>query len=151
MALGIVPGSRVPVSSSMALSGPKDRPFANWHETGEVTRMMCMAHVPHEPGDEVDRIVELEQEVDQLKDAVASHAVVDQAIGMIVALRRVAPDQGWAVLQHVSQHTNIKLRNVAEFILIWARNGVMPTEIRVELEEALERYAPTRIPGSDQD
>ncbi|MFJ7071985.1 ANTAR domain-containing protein [Streptomyces sp. NPDC098781] len=107
-----------------------------------------MAPVPGEPADETRRIVELEEEVDQLKRALFSHAVVDQAIGMIVALGRVAPDQGWSVLKDVSQHTNIKLRNVAELILIWGRDGQMPTEIRVELEDALERYGPTQIPGS---
>ncbi|MGW6911630.1 ANTAR domain-containing protein [Streptomyces sp. NPDC054940] len=112
-----------------------------------------MAPTPNEPVDksETDRILELEEEVGQLKEAVVSHAVVDQAIGMVVALGRVAPDQGWAVLKDVSQHTNIKLRHVAELILIWGRDGRMPPEIRVELEEALERYGPTQIPGSPQD
>src|SRR5690606_14982407 len=41
-----------------------------------------------------DRILQLEEEVQQLKDAVVSHAVVDQAIGMIVALGRVSPRRG---------------------------------------------------------
>ncbi|MEV7001609.1 ANTAR domain-containing protein [Streptomyces sp. NPDC093982] len=110
-----------------------------------------MAATPHEPADGTDRIIELEEEVEQLKEAMVSHAVVDQAIGMIVALGRVAPEQGWAVLKDVSQHTNIKLRHVAELILIWGRDGEMPPEIRVELEEALERYGPTQIPGSSRD
>ncbi|MEU9052642.1 MULTISPECIES: ANTAR domain-containing protein [unclassified Streptomyces] len=110
-----------------------------------------MAATPHEPADGTDRIIELEEEVEQLKEAMVSHAVVDQAIGMIVALGRVAPEQGWAVLKDVSQHTNIKLRHVAELILSWGRDGEMPPEIRVELEEALERYGPTQIPGSSQD
>ncbi|MFJ4369377.1 ANTAR domain-containing protein [Streptomyces chartreusis] len=107
-----------------------------------------MAPVPSEPADETDRILELEEEVDQLKEAVVSHAVVDQAIGMVVALGRVAPDEGWAVLKEVSQHTNIKLRRVAELILTWGRKGEMPPEIRIELEEALERHGPTQIPGA---
>jgi small nuclear ribonucleoprotein (snRNP)-like protein len=110
-----------------------------------------VAATPHEPADGTDRIIELEEEVEQLKEAMVSHAVVDQAIGMIVALGRVAPEQGWAVLKDVSQHTNIKLRHVAELILSWGRDGEMPPEIRVELEEALERYGPTQIPGSSQD
>ncbi|MFF4362011.1 ANTAR domain-containing protein [Streptomyces sp. NPDC001604] len=105
-----------------------------------------MAQVPHEPADETDRIFALQEEVDQLKEAIVSHAVVDQAIGMMVALGRVAPDQGWAVLKDVSQHTNIKLRNVAELILIWGRNGDLPPEIKAELEDALDRYGPTQIP-----
>jgi len=103
--------------------------------------------VPDEP-DESDRIFALQEEIDQLKEAVASHAVVDQAIGMVVALARVTPDQGWEVLRDVSQHTNIKLRNVAELILIWGRSGDIPPEIRAELEDALDRYGPTQIPGA---
>ncbi|SEC31329.1 ANTAR domain-containing protein [Streptomyces sp. 2231.1] len=98
---------------------------------------------------EADRIAELQAEVDQLKEAVASHAVVDQAIGMMVAFGRVSPDQGWEVLKDVSQHTNIKLRNVAELILVWGRRGDIPPEVRAELEDALDRYGPTQVPGAD--
>ncbi|WEO99523.1 ANTAR domain-containing protein [Streptomyces sp. FXJ1.172] len=95
-----------------------------------------------------ERIHQLEEEVDQLRQAVSSHAVVDQAIGMMVALGRVAPDQGWAVLRDVSQHTNIKLRHVAELIVIWGRQGEIPREIRAELEDALDRHGPAQIPGA---
>lgn len=95
-----------------------------------------------------DRILQLEEEVRQLKDAVVSHAVVDQAIGMIVALGRVSPDQGWTVLREVSQHTNIKVRNVADLILVWGRTGVMPPEICAALEDALDRLGPVQIPGA---
>jgi hypothetical protein len=95
-----------------------------------------------------DQISELQEQVRQLKEAVVSHAVVDQAIGMIVVLGRVTPDQGWIVLKEVSQHTNIKLRNVAELILIWGRSGVMPPEIRAALEDALDRHGPTQVPGA---
>ncbi len=94
-----------------------------------------------------ERIAELQEEVRQLKQAIVSHAVVDQAIGMVVALGRVTPDEGWAVLKDVSQHTNVKLRNVAEMILAWGRSGVLPPKIRVALEEALDRYGPTQTPG----
>ncbi len=78
----------------------------------------------------------------------ASHAVVDQAIGVIVALGRMTPDGGWTVLREVSQHTNIKLRNVAELILFWGRSGRIPEEIRAELEDAVDRHSPPQIPGA---
>ncbi|ARP73639.1 ANTAR domain-containing protein [Streptomyces pluripotens] len=100
---------------------------------------------------EPDRIAELQNEVDQLKEAVASHAVVDQAIGMVVALGRVSPEQGWEVLKEVSQHTNIKLRNVAELILVWGCRGDIPGEVCAELEAALDRYGPTEVPGAAQE
>ncbi|MFE3854896.1 ANTAR domain-containing protein [Streptomyces griseorubiginosus] len=107
-----------------------------------------MPAIPEEPAAESDRIFALQEEIDQLKEAVVSHAVVDQAIGMVVALGRVTPDEGWAVLKDVSQHTNIKLRSVADLILIRGRSGDIPREIRVELEKALEHYGPTQIPGA---
>ncbi|MGW5434687.1 ANTAR domain-containing protein [Streptomyces sp. NPDC004059] len=97
---------------------------------------------------EPDRLSELQAEVDQMKEAVISHAVVDQAIGMVVALGRVTPDEGWEVLREVSQHTNIKLRNIAELILIWGRRGDIPAEVGAELEDALDRYGPTQVPGT---
>ncbi|MFD3839491.1 ANTAR domain-containing protein [Streptomyces sp. NPDC058642] len=102
-------------------------------------------------GSEAGRIFELQAEVEQLKEAVASHAVVDQAIGMMVALGRVTPDEGWVVLKEVSQRTNIKLRNVADLILIWGRNGDLPPEIHAELEAALDRHGPTQIPEASSE
>ncbi|AKJ15122.1 hypothetical protein ABB07_35200 [Streptomyces incarnatus] len=95
---------------------------------------------------ESERISELQAEVDQMKEAVISHAVVDQAIGMVVALGRVTPDEGWEVLREVSQHTNIKLRNIAELILIWGRRGEIPADVLTALEDALDRYGPTQVP-----
>ncbi|MFJ3640367.1 ANTAR domain-containing protein [Streptomyces sp. NPDC090108] len=99
---------------------------------------------------EPERITELRTEVDQLKEAVTSHAVVDQAIGMMVALGRISPDQGWEVLKEVSQHTNIKLRTIAELILVWGRRGDIAPEIRAELESALDRHGPVQVPGGEQ-
>ncbi|MGJ5749303.1 ANTAR domain-containing protein [Streptomyces puniciscabiei] len=100
---------------------------------------------------ESERISELQAEVDQMKEAVISHAVVDQAIGMVVALGRVTPDEGWEVLREVSQHTNIKLRNIAELILIWGRRGEIPSDVLTALEDALDRYGPTQVPEASQE
>ncbi|MCW7946608.1 hypothetical protein AAW14_32670 [Streptomyces hygroscopicus] len=105
---------------------------------------------PDATAPEAERILQLEEEVGQLKEAVTSHAVVDQAIGMLVALGHVTPDQGWNVLREVSQRANIKLRNVAELILIWGRDGDLPEDIRVLLEDTLDCYGPTQLPEGPQ-
>ncbi|PZT70676.1 ANTAR domain-containing protein [Streptomyces sp. SW4] len=100
------------------------------------------------PGDGGSKeIVELQEQVRQLKEAVVSHAVVDQAIGMIVALGRVAPDQGWAVLKEISQHTNVKLRNVAELIVVWGRSGVLPGRSARSWRTPSTATGPPRSPG----
>lgn len=109
--------------------------------------MDSVERASHDSGDTADRLRELQKEVEQLKEAVTSHAVVDQAIGMVVALGRITPDQAWTVLKEVSQHTNTKLRHVAELVLAWGGGtGEMPGEIRTELEKALGRCGSTRIP-----
>ncbi|MFF4345896.1 ANTAR domain-containing protein [Streptomyces sp. NPDC001530] len=100
------------------------------------------------PAEEREQIVELREEIDQLKEAVTSHAVVDQAIGMMVALGRVTPDQGWTVLREVSQHTNIKLRTIAEMIIVWGQRGELPPDICAVLEDTLDKYGPTQIPDA---
>lgn len=52
-----------------------------------------MGRVPRPSRDETVRTLALQEEVEQLKEAVASHAVVDQAIGVVVALGRMTPDE----------------------------------------------------------
>src|SRR5256885_509055 len=91
----------------------------------------------------------VERACEQLsRQAEAFDTAGDQAIGIGGVVGRVAPDHGRQILKEVSQRTNIKLRNVAELILIWGRDGRVPPEIRGELREALERHGPTQVPGS---
>ncbi|MFJ4935185.1 ANTAR domain-containing protein [Streptomyces pseudovenezuelae] len=84
-----------------------------------------------------EKIEELQAEVAQLRQALASHAVVDQAIGVVIALSGLTPERGWEVLRTVSQHTNIKLRDVARHVVRWPDAGSLPTDIRRALRRAL--------------
>ncbi|MFG2133559.1 ANTAR domain-containing protein [Streptomyces sp. NPDC048751] len=89
--------------------------------------------------DLVERISALQEEVGQLRQALASHAVVDQAIGVVIAIGRLRPEQGWDVLKEISQHTNTKLREVAEYVVQGTHCGWLPDEIRGALTAALRR------------
>ncbi len=89
----------------------------------------------HDPEGE---ILDLKEQIEQLKTALGSHAVIDQAIGVVIAYGGVQPAQGWAVLREMSQHTNIKLREVAEFVVQWPQNKWLPPEIRSALDAAVE-------------
>ncbi|KAA0920544.1 ANTAR domain-containing protein [Streptomyces apricus] len=95
---------------------------------------------PHEPHPQ--KLQELQEQNAQLHQAVRSHAVVDQAIGVVIALSRVTPEAGWNILKETSQHTNIKLRHVAELVVEWARTGQLPSDIRTELERRLAHAQP---------
>jgi hypothetical protein len=82
----------------------------------------------------------LQEENQQLQRAVTSHAVIDQAIGAVVVLGRMAPEEAWRALRDVSQRTNVKLRTVAEHILDYAQGGTLPEPERLELGKAIIRY-----------
>ncbi|MFJ4328598.1 ANTAR domain-containing protein [Streptomyces tricolor] len=82
----------------------------------------------------------LQEENEQLQRAVTSHAVIDQAIGAVVVLGQIAPEEAWRALRDVSQRTNVKLRTVAEHILAYAQGGALPEPERLELGKAIIRY-----------
>ncbi|MGW1606642.1 ANTAR domain-containing protein [Streptomyces eurythermus] len=84
-----------------------------------------------------DRLLE---ENRHLRRAVTSHAVIDQAIGAVVALGQIAPEEAWRALRDVSQRTNVKLRTVAEHVLGYVQGGTLPEPERIELAKAIVRY-----------
>ncbi|MEW2529051.1 ANTAR domain-containing protein [Streptomyces sp. NPDC047071] len=94
---------------------------------------------PHEPGPTAltDRVHALEEHVDQLKHAVRSHAVIDQAIGVVLTVGQLTPEEAWDVLREISMRTDIKLRTVAEHLLTWAQTGDLPSALHTELERQL--------------
>ncbi|MER5375942.1 ANTAR domain-containing protein [Streptomyces sp. NPDC002553] len=81
----------------------------------------------------------LEQENAQLRQAVNSHATVDQAIGVLTATHRLAPAAGFEVLREVSQRTDIKLHVVAESVIAWALGQPLTEPVRQELDAAVHR------------
>ncbi|MEU1134577.1 ANTAR domain-containing protein [Streptomyces sp. NPDC005900] len=106
---------------------------------------------PVEPQDAVardaaaqgEKVIALQRKVSQLEQAVESHATIDQAIGIVVAMGRLTPDQGWTVLRETSQHTNIKLSRVADLIVAWGCAGDLPEDVRKALDESLARARST--------
>ncbi|HEV7650853.1 MAG TPA: ANTAR domain-containing protein [Actinophytocola sp.] len=56
-------------------------------------------------------------EANQVLDALASRAVIDQAKGAIMTVRRCDADEAWAVLRRASQEFNIKLRELARALI----------------------------------
>jgi GAF domain-containing protein len=54
---------------------------------------------------------------DQLRSSIVSRAVIDQALGVIMATERCPQDRAFALLRSVSQNTNVKLRDLAATIV----------------------------------
>jgi GAF domain-containing protein len=54
---------------------------------------------------------------DQLRSSIVSRAVIDQALGVIMATERCPQDRAFALLRSTSQNTNVKLRDLAATIV----------------------------------
>jgi response regulator NasT len=55
-----------------------------------------------------------QQEVDQLREALGTRPVIDQAKGMLIASHGCSPEEAFQMLSAASQRENRKLREVAE-------------------------------------
>jgi AmiR/NasT family two-component response regulator len=65
-----------------------------------------------------------EEQVAQLREAIASRAVIEQAKGILMAVRGLSEDQAFQALVVQSQKDNVKLRTVArEFVAMATRGG----------------------------
>ncbi|MEW2426196.1 ANTAR domain-containing protein [Streptomyces nigra] len=85
-----------------------------------------------------------------MQEAVNAHAIVDQAIGVLIGLGGISASDGWDVLREASQHTNTKLRTIAQAVIDWAQGRPLPQPVRKELDAALRRL-PRRLqtPAAD--
>ncbi|WP_432536073.1 GAF and ANTAR domain-containing protein [Kineococcus arenarius] len=54
------------------------------------------------------------QDAENMRRAMASRAVIEQAKGVLVERHRITPEQAFTLLTHSSQNANVKLREVAE-------------------------------------
>ena len=51
---------------------------------------------------------------EQLRQAMASRTVIEQTKGMLIAAHGCSPDEAFQILSRSSQHTNRKVRDIAE-------------------------------------
>ncbi|MFF7553771.1 ANTAR domain-containing protein [Streptomyces olivaceus] len=99
------------------------------------------APAPASGTERADRLRNLEEEVEQLRHALASRPVIDQARGVLMALHSCTSDEAWHVLREASQLSNTKLRAVAAAVTAGADGDGPPPPpgIRVALRTALGR------------
>ncbi|MFG1702292.1 GAF and ANTAR domain-containing protein [Nonomuraea sp. M3C6] len=67
----------------------------------------------------------------QLREALTTRAIIDQALGIVMAQRRCTSHQAFEVLRHVSQDKNVKLHQVAATI-VETVSGEPPQQSRFE-------------------
>ena len=67
----------------------------------------------------------------QLEQALGSRAVIDQALGIIMAESRCSAKQAFAVLSRASNNRNVKLRDLATEIVTRVGGGLSPDSARL--------------------
>ncbi|MFF7532964.1 ANTAR domain-containing protein [Streptomyces bobili] len=92
-----------------------------------------------EETDLLAEVVELRARNEQLGRALASRAVIDQARGMLMALAPCSSERAWDLLVDVSQHCNIKLRDVTVALVATTKDEALPEPIQRELRRGLRR------------
>ncbi|MCZ9348816.1 ANTAR domain-containing protein [Streptomyces mutabilis] len=96
---------------------------------------------PAAPAPPAEQLHVLQEEVDQLRRAIASRPVIDQARGVLMALHACTSDEAWLILRETSQLSNTKLRTVAAAVTAGAESDgpPPPPEVRAALRTALAR------------
>lgn len=84
------------------------------------------------------------EEIAQLKQAMRSRPVIDQARGVLMALSGCTAEEAWQTISTVSQHANVKLRVVAHHVVAAAQGTPLPPELRRHLADILDPAPRTR-------
>ncbi|MVO88491.1 ANTAR domain-containing protein [Streptomyces sp. p1417] len=101
------------------------------------------APCPQEPAAEPQReAARLEAEIARLRRALETNAILDQAVGVLVAAGRLTPEQGWEELRETSRRLGIELRDLAERVVAWGGNGQLPTGLRARPGADTQGHAP---------
>jgi GAF domain-containing protein len=77
------------------------------------------------------RIAERTEMSEHLQTALASRAVIDQALGIVMGQNRCTADQAFEVLRTISQNRNVKLRDIAAEMVTGVSGQPPATEPRL--------------------
>ncbi|WP_329139888.1 ANTAR domain-containing protein [Streptomyces sp. NBC_01476] len=86
----------------------------------------------------------LREEATGLRRALESYPVIDMARGVIMATAPCTKEQAWQLLVEVSQHANVKVRDVARSVVDGVSGTPLPPEVHRALVVALRRVRAAR-------
>ncbi|MEU9158496.1 ANTAR domain-containing protein [Streptomyces sp. NPDC048417] len=79
-------------------------------------------------------------ETEQLKEALERRPVIDIVRGVLMAAWSCTPEDAWEILATVSQHTNIKVHDVAEAVMATTQQQPMPEHLQKQLTAAVAAW-----------
>ena len=89
------------------------------------------------------RLVELETEVAQLKEALARRQQIGVATGLIAQRFGMDPDRAWSLLVRLSQNAHVKVRDIAQALINAHCGSVGPGEAKII--SAIELHLPDGV------
>ncbi|RSO23005.1 hypothetical protein DMH15_32525 [Streptomyces sp. WAC 06725] len=90
---------------------------------------------------DAEQVALLRQEVEQLRQALDSRPVIDMARGVLMGHLGCSPLEAWKILKEVSQHSNVRLRVMAESVTAAVtEEKPLPGTLRNHLFPVLERW-----------
>ena len=116
-------------------------------ETGAVRGVegVCADVTGSRPADQSPGSAEaLRTEVAQLRTAMASRAVIEQAKGILMLLTRCTEQAAFDLLSHMSSHTHRKVRDVAAALTGSAAGQALPGDLAAILRDACPPAQPMR-------
>jgi hypothetical protein len=99
---------------------------------------MCVDITDCPPADPAAaQLQDLQTEVEQLRNAMSSRAVIEQAKGILMLLTTCSDRVAFDLLTHISSHTHRKVRDVATAITASAAaSRPLPADVRAILRDA---------------
>ncbi|MET9000728.1 ANTAR domain-containing protein [Amycolatopsis sp. NPDC004169] len=107
---------------NVPLRDPDGRVAGILHHVEDVTDLVQAApRPPHEAAKALARLQHAHRatlrENRQLRGALRTRGVIEQAKGILIGQRGCSADEAFAILVGLSQHTNIKLRDIAQALI----------------------------------
>ncbi|MDN3250290.1 ANTAR domain-containing protein [Streptomyces sp. ZSW22] len=130
-----------PLRATAHRPDPERKPEPEQEQEPEPEQETEPPAAPSSPAPPAEQLHVLQEEVDQLRRAIASRPVIDQARGVLMALHACTSDEAWHILREASQLSNTKLRTVAAAVTAGAESDgpPPPPEVRAALRAALAR------------
>ncbi|GAB3468427.1 ANTAR domain-containing protein [Kineococcus endophyticus] len=93
-----------------------------------------------EAGGEADRVAALEREVAQLRTALENRPRIEHAVGIVMQLVGCDETLAWDLLSRLSQHTNVKVRVMADALASRVGDGHgVPADVAAGLRALAEQ------------
>jgi hypothetical protein len=89
------------------------------------------------------RVVELEAEIAQLKEALTRRQQIGVATGLLAQRFAISPERAWSLLVRLSQNGHVKVREIAEAVIDAHCGRLDPS--KAKLLSSLEKHLPDGV------